>query len=244
MCLLIVIRGIDREFPVLVAGNRDELRARRASPPGLFVGERHLMLSPRDSVGGGTWMAVNERGMFAGLTNISAEPVRSDATTRGRLPHLALDADGVEGGMAAVRREVEQGAYNAFQLVLADAAATRVLVHDREGLHDQVVDGSVAVVTNEHRLRELVIDGLEPALARDIPLQERIGLLQQVLADPEERAGHRILKLGGEYGTVSSSVVAVHAEDPRQLVWHYAHEPSETPRYRNYGNLGRRLLGL
>ena len=71
MCLLIVVRGRFAGHPIVVAGNRDERRDRKASPPGLWVGERRRVLSPRDRVAGGTWLGVNDLGAFAGLTNIA-----------------------------------------------------------------------------------------------------------------------------------------------------------------------------
>ena len=38
-------------------------------------------------------------------------------------------------------------------------------------------------------------------------------------------------------------LVAVPASDPLQMLWRYAAGPPDTSEYRNYGNLGRRLLG-
>ena len=76
MCLLILFRDVDPNFPLLVASNRDEHRERRASPPGLFVGRRHRMLSPRDRRAGGTWMAVSDTGGFAALTNLAGPTLR------------------------------------------------------------------------------------------------------------------------------------------------------------------------
>src|SRR5688572_23652124 len=94
MCLLIVLRGLDRSHPVAVAANRDERRDRRAAPPGLFVGARRTMLSPRDREAGGTWLAVSAAGTFAGITNVAGAPAVPGAPTRGDLPHIALDAAG------------------------------------------------------------------------------------------------------------------------------------------------------
>jgi len=52
MCLLILIRRPAAEYPLVVASNRDEARNRQTAPPGLYVGERKRMLSPRDRVAG------------------------------------------------------------------------------------------------------------------------------------------------------------------------------------------------
>jgi len=51
-----------------------------------------------------------------------------------------------------------------------------------------------------------------------------------------------VCKHGASYATVSSSLIAVPLGDPTQLRWRYAAGPPDVTDYRNYGNLGRRLL--
>src|SRR5262245_12365665 len=67
MCLLIVQSRVHRDAPLVVAANRDELLARPAISmtvlePGIVGG--------RDLLAGGTWLALNRQGVFAGLTNL------------------------------------------------------------------------------------------------------------------------------------------------------------------------------
>ena len=54
-------------------------------------------------------------------------------------------------------------------------------------------------------------------------------------------SGHRINKKGGDYGTVSSSVVCVPAKDLLHLRWLYAIGEPDEATYRNYGNLAKRI---
>jgi len=75
-------------------------------------------------------------------------------------------------------------------------------------------------------------------------LQQHAGQVAAVIG-----AGLQILqRVGGPqqrgdgYGTVSSSLIAVPAQDPLALVWRYAAGPPDVTDYKNYGNLGRRLL--
>jgi uncharacterized protein with NRDE domain len=241
MCLLIVIIAADPDYPILVASNRDEERARLASPPGLFVGARRRMLSPRDRRAGGTWLAVGEQGLLAGLTNAAGAPAPAGARTRGRLPHLALDEDDLDAAAAAVVHEVESAPYAGFQLVLADGAAIAVVQHAGGATNVTRVAGNVAVVTNEHRLGELALPELAPALAPGLAVRARLALLAEILRDEGGPDRHRILKKGGAYGTVSSALIAVPRGDPRRLIWRYAPGPPDEVAYREYGNLGRRL---
>ncbi len=58
MCLLILLRGVDPEYPLIVASNRDEQRSRRSAPPGLFVGQNNRILTPPDRQAQGTRMGI------------------------------------------------------------------------------------------------------------------------------------------------------------------------------------------
>lgn len=243
MCLLILIQGADPEYPLLVASNRDEERTRKASPPGLFVGSRQRMLSPRDRRSGGTWLAVSQGGMFAGITNIAGAAKKALPTTRGLLPHLALDQGDLEAGAAAVQSEVQASEYNAFQLLISDGQRTRVLCHRDGRLEKGEANDTVLVVSNEHRPGQLVLPGVDLVLEEGLSVAERLDRLRPLLLDQGEVSGHQILKKDdGNYGTVSSSLIAVPRREITRLVWLYAPGPPDEHDYRSYGNLARRLV--
>lgn len=241
MCLLILLRGFDPEYPLLVASNRDEQRDRKASPPGLWVGERRRVLSPRDRRAGGTWLGVNDRGMFAGLTNARG-PQRAEAPSRGALPHLALDHDDAEAGAQAVAETVQQdGAYNPFQLLVHDARSLWRVAHDGEQTAREALRGPAVVVTNEHGPGELTLDLAEPTRA-GLTVSQRLDALAPLLLDEGAQSGHPVLKKGDAYGTVSSALLAVPGGGAQGLVLRYAPGPPDEQHYRNYSNLARRLI--
>jgi hypothetical protein len=240
VCLLVLLRGLTRDHPILVASNRDEQRSRPSAPPGQFVGSRRRMLSPRDRRAGGTWLAVGEQGLFAGLTNIAGPPRQDGFMSRGELPHLACDEADLDAAAAAVAARVGAARFAGFQLVLADAARTLVLRHDGTGL--QRIDcGPVLVVTNEHAPGQLVLPDLAAALAPGGGAPEILDRLAPLLLDRGARSGHPILKDGADYGTVSSSLLAVPAGGAAPLIWRFAAGPPDRVAYRDYGNLARRL---
>lgn len=241
MCSLILLLDIDVRYPLLVAGNRDERRDRPSAPPGLFVGERRRMLSPRDKQAGGTWMAVSEHGLFAGLTNLAGTPVPEGATSRGVLPHAVLDEDDLESAGRRLEEMVERERFGGFQLVVSDRSRALVFAHDGERLERHEVAGGSIVISNEHRLGELELPLLEYACEDGLSTEERLDRLAKVLLDTGTESAHRVLKQGGSYGTVSSSLIAID-EQPRDLIWRFAPgQPDEKP-YRDYGNLSRRLV--
>ena len=241
MCSLIVLRGLHASHPLVVAANRDERTDRRASPPGLYEGARRRLLSPRDRVAGGTWIAVDDRGRLAALTNVHGQPPVIDAPSRGHLPHLVLDHDDLGEGLAAVRERVAEHAHAAFQLVVADPSRVVVLRHVGSELRQVEWDEPVLAVSNEHAPGQLALRGLQPALAPGLSVSQRLDALAHVLRDRGGGGHHALLKLGEHYGTVSSSLVAVPRRDPAELVWRYAAGPPDRTPYRDYGNLGRHL---
>lgn len=242
MCILILLRGLHREHPIVVGGNRDERTDRKAAPPGLWVGEHHRVLSPRDRVAGGTWLAIDERGWFAGITNLAGIPAIPEAPSRGLLPHLALDEPDLDAAVTMVQERVRAQAHSGFQLVLCDGERTLVLRHAHGELRVQSWRDEVLVVTNEHAPGQLVLRGLSAALVPGLAVEARLDALAPLLRDPGGAGHHAVCKRGDGYGTVSSSLLAVPAGGGPGLVWRYAAGPPDTTAYRNYGNLERRLL--
>ena len=90
MCLLVVASQLVDGEPLIVGANRDEILERPStSVTVLDVGPPRI-LGGRDELSGGTWLAVNEHGVCAGLTNQPLGEAKDPSKrSRGELP-LAL----------------------------------------------------------------------------------------------------------------------------------------------------------
>jgi uncharacterized protein with NRDE domain len=121
MCLLIVSWRVDPSFPLIIGANRDERLDRPAVAWTVLDAGPPRLVGGRDELAGGTWLAINEFGAFAGLTN---RPTRGgpDAArrSRGRLPLLLLAHDRVEEGMERFLSEVRSDDYNPAWLMAGD----------------------------------------------------------------------------------------------------------------------------
>ena len=85
MCLIVVGWHAHRDYPLVVAANRDELLARPAVPAHWWTDFPDL-LAGRDLEAGGTWMGVARSGRFAALTNYRDPTLhRTGAPSRGAL---------------------------------------------------------------------------------------------------------------------------------------------------------------
>ena len=69
MCTLIALHRPHPRVPLVVAANRDEYLDRPASGLAIFESGGRRIVAPRDLRAGGTWLGLNDRGMFAALTN-------------------------------------------------------------------------------------------------------------------------------------------------------------------------------
>lgn len=123
MCLLIVISGVVSGIPLVVAANRDERRARPAIPMTRLegLGGELAILGGRDEVGGGTWLATNEAGVVAGLTN---RPLRDGPDTakrsRGELPLAIARHPTAAAAVGAFGTAIDPSAFNPSWLLVAD----------------------------------------------------------------------------------------------------------------------------
>ena len=150
-------------MPLLVAANRDEQLDRPAEPPQLRDGG---VLAPRDLEAGGTWIGLNGRGLFAGITNRYGLPPNPALRWRGALVTRALEAaTAVE---AAERISALPAVdYNAFHLLVADRQGAHIIWSDGEALH--VVDVPPGTAVLSERSFGAGESGREALLAERVP---------------------------------------------------------------------------
>src|SRR2546430_6217818 len=89
MCLLAVLFHAHPEAPVVIAANRDERHARAAEAVQVLRPSAPRILGGRDVLAGGTWLAVNEHGVYAGVNNRPAPTGPDPSRPAPRGPPLA-----------------------------------------------------------------------------------------------------------------------------------------------------------
>lgn len=68
MCLIVVAYKYHPEYPLILAGNRDEFHERPTQELHIW-NEDPQILAGKDLEAGGTWLGINQNGKFAALTN-------------------------------------------------------------------------------------------------------------------------------------------------------------------------------
>ncbi|MEC8038618.1 MAG: NRDE family protein, partial [Pseudomonadota bacterium] len=99
MCTYLIRFDPDHDWPFLIAGNRDELRARPALPPGRHWDDRADVRAGKDVLAGGTWCGINDTGVAAAILNKKqALGPAPGKRSRGEVVLDALDhADAIDG---------------------------------------------------------------------------------------------------------------------------------------------------
>jgi uncharacterized protein with NRDE domain len=120
MCLVVLGWQQHPDFPLIVAGNRDEFHSRPTK-------EAHWWPDNPDIVGGrdlqasGTWLALHRNGRFATVTNYrDAEPPRAKVRSRGHLvtDFLLSALDPVD-----YLDSVDGSEYAGFNLIVSDGSS-------------------------------------------------------------------------------------------------------------------------
>jgi uncharacterized protein with NRDE domain len=121
VCLLIAVSGVLPGTPLLVAANRDERYDRPAEVMTVLRERRPRILGGRDKVAGGTWLAVNSRGLVAGLTNQPSGRPRDDSRrSRGELPLAFAAHPDAATAVGAVCAGLDPSDYNPCWLLVGD----------------------------------------------------------------------------------------------------------------------------
>ena len=121
MCLLVVRWQPDEDYPLVVGANRDERLDRPATALAVLAPVDPRILGGRDHLAGGTWLAVNEHGVVAGLTNQPSVGGRDPSRrSRGELPLQLARAPSAAAAVDALVGSVRPGDYNPVWLVVGD----------------------------------------------------------------------------------------------------------------------------
>lgn len=119
MCLLVVLHRV-AAAPLVVAANRDELLTRPSEAMTVLSSEAPRVIGGRDLLAGGTWMAINEHGVVAALTNTPSAARDPTLRSRGELPVLLARSETAADAVDALAKPVASRRYGPCWLLVAD----------------------------------------------------------------------------------------------------------------------------
>jgi uncharacterized protein with NRDE domain len=225
MCTLLVWKNVHPRYPLVAAANRDEYLNRPAAPAGVLHADP-LVVGGRDLHAGGTWLALNEHGVLAALTN-RVGPRDLAKRSRGAIV-LSIAASGSFVRARAALAALDSSAYNPFALLVADASQAIVAYG---GGADETMR-AVALDDGPHALTNWELDADSPSKAESAcraartfrfdaamgatDIAEALHALLALHAGPASLCVHRTAE---NYGTRSSAVVLLARDSGASLMF-------------------------
>lgn len=122
MCLIAFAIGASKQWPLVIAANRDEFFDRPALPLARWQTEAgHSIVAGRDLLAGGSWLGISQTGRIAMLTNVREVPLHTvppPAKSRGELVMRWLDEE--QARADEFMTQIDPQAYGGFNLVMGD----------------------------------------------------------------------------------------------------------------------------
>jgi uncharacterized protein with NRDE domain len=225
MCLILLAWRADPEYPLVFAGNRDEVYDRRSAPID-FWGDEPSIFGGRDMEKGGTWLGISLSGRIAAVTNYRERPrAQGSHRSRGELAARFLrEADAPRAYLAQITgRKAE---YGPFSVIVGDAAGLwyysnrgrepRELAPGVHGLSNHLIDTPwPKVALGRQRLAQLLGSGERRLASGSFEiLLDRTPAPDAQLPDTgvgleRERELSSMFIAGERYGTRASTVVLI-----------------------------------
>lgn len=149
MCTLIIDFQPDSDWPLMLAGNRDEMRDRPWLPPARHWPDRPEIRAGLDELAQGTWFGVADHGLVASVLNRHGT-LGPDAKrhSRGELVLDVLEQASAADAVAALA-ELNPLAYRGFNLIVGDPKQVFWVCHasdDSEDIQIQEIPPGVHMI--------------------------------------------------------------------------------------------------
>ena len=247
MCLLAVLYRLVPESPILIAANREEYYDRPSLPLSIQSGKPRVLCGV-DQRAGGTWLGVNQHGMFVGLCNRRVQGSSGDpigARSRGLLAREVLRTGSARKGVDKAMEELMTHRYEGLNLVVCDAESGWV-VHS---------DGEQDVQPLEEGLNIIGNQDMNDPMDERVQLAHRLLTLQMLdspvkflavaskvfARSPTAPGRPSMIQRGTDYGTVSSTLIAL-SPKPRDAIFQFAAGSPDEAKYEDYSPMLRDIL--
>jgi hypothetical protein len=244
MSLLAIVYQLVPEAPILIAHNRDELYERICPSPAIQSGKPRI-LAGIDPASNGTYLGVNQYGMFVGLVRRNMPEPPSNPKSRGALCRKILKNTSANSALDACMDELQNGKYCGGNFVIADSDNAWVIHHTTDS----------EVITMDRGLRivgEFDVDDPTDERAnmarRLLTLQtldspvKFLAVASKVFARPPSSPGRPSMVMrNGLYGTVSSTLISL-GKKPRDAIYQHCNGAPDRAKFEDYSPLLRDIL--
>ncbi len=244
MCLLAVQYQLVPESPILVAANREEYFDRPSLAPSIQSGKPRVLCGI-DQKAGGTWLGVNQNGLFVGLCNRATTMPLFGQRSRGSLVMDLLRCTSSARALDKAMSELGETQYEGCNLIVADAKAGYAIHSDQR---QEVVDLEPGLnIIGAHNLNDP--DDERVRMARrlltlqtlDSPVKF-LAVASRVFARAPVGPGRPSMVIRNQdYGTVSSSLIALGVK-PRDAIYQFSNGAPDQTKYEDCSPMLRDIL--
>jgi hypothetical protein len=244
MCILAIQYNLVPESPILVAANREEYYDRPAVPPSIQSGKPRILCGI-DQQAGGTWLGVNQNGMFVAASN-RAKTIPSVAPrSRGVLCRDLLRCGSAREAVDQAMDELSTEKYDGVNYVIADGENAWV-VHGGDELNAVELEEGLSVIANgdvneprdervQLAFRLLTLQTL------DSPVKF-LAVASKVFArSPAPLGRPSMVVRGRDRGTVSSTLLSL-GKKPRDAIYQFANGSPDQAKYEDFSPMLRDIL--
>lgn len=219
MCLLVVASRVALGEPLIVGANRDEVLDRPTTPITVLDDGPPRVLGGRDDLSGGTWLAVNEHGVCAGLTNQPLGEAKDPSKrSRGELPLALARHRSAPEAVAALLEQYRPADFNGAWLLVGDRASLFFVdfTGSGEGSARELPPGVHALENRALGEPSLKVDLVREMVGQPVSGDDVVAAFRRVLCDHripegEERPNAANCVHLESFGTRSSCLVRVPA---------------------------------
>lgn len=244
MCILAIQYQPDTDTPVLVAANREEIYTRPSLQPSIQSGKPRILCGI-DQRGGGTWLGVNQHGLFVGATNRLKFNKPVNPPSRGILCRELLRSGSARRAVDLALDEISTGKYNGVNFVIADAESAWA-VHGGDDCEAVALEEGLSIIANREvndprDERVKLAKRLLTLQTLDSPVKF-LAVASKVFARPASGPERPSMVVRAkQYGTVCSTLLAL-GKKPRDAIYQYADGAPDQARYEDYSPLLRDIL--
>jgi hypothetical protein len=244
MCIMAILYRSARNAHILLASNREELSTRPTQHPKIQSGTPRVICGT-DLVANGTWLGVNQFGLFAAVSNRRKLQVPSQPRSRGLLCRDLLQFRQAKDAAEHAAKELATGRYAGANYVCADSRFAAVvhggnrveIVELQPGLH--IISGGDVDQPGDERdeavRRMLTLHKLDSAVTF-------LAVASRAFSRPPDTFGRRgIVVTGTEPCTVSSTLLAI-SRKIQQCTFQYSPGPPGIHSYEDLSALLRQVL--
>ncbi len=244
MCVLAIQFQSVSNTPILVAHNREEFLDRPSLPPRIQSGKPRTVCGI-DRKAGGTWLGINQFGLFVAVANRPKASPPAEPRSRGLLCRELLACRNAREAADHAAKELATGCYAGANYVCVDARFGAVVyggniidVHElTPGLHT-LTNGDLNDPEDQRQQfirRQLTLQKVDSAVTF-------LAVASRAFSRKPDASGRRgVIVSRPDYGTVSSTLLALPHKNQHAVLQYSPGPPCDVP-YEDLSALLRQVL--